>query len=146
MTLLDYVTSERGKDLGLLVLRVGFGLGMIYHGWGKVAGGAEGVIAFASSAGFPLPTFFGWAAALSEFAGGLGLLLGLLARPSALFITCTMGTAAFVRHWSDPFGQKELALTYLFASLCVLVAGAGFYSLDRVLFVDQSDGADQGGA
>jgi putative oxidoreductase len=130
--------SDRGKQLGLLILRLGFGIGMIYHGYGKVMGGAEGVIGFASSVGFPLPFLFGWAAALAEFAGGIGLVLGLLTRPSAFFISFTMVIAAFVRHLNDPFGEKELALAYLVASLCLLIAGAGRYSLDYLWFY-QSD-------
>jgi len=126
--------SDRGKELALLLLRLGFGAGMIYHGYGKVIGGAEGVIGFAEAYGFPLPVVFGWAGALSEFLGGIGLVLGALTRPSAFLIGCTMFTAAFVRHSGDPFSDKELALTYLVASLCILIAGAGRYSLDQSLF------------
>lgn len=140
MNLLSLLTSDRGKQLGLLILRVGFGAGMIYHGYGKVTGGATGVIGFASAAGFPFPAFFGWAAALAEFAGGIGLVAGLLTRPSAFFVSCTMFTAAFVRHADDPFSQKELALAYLVAGLSILVAGAGKYSLDHLLFsTDEND-------
>jgi putative oxidoreductase len=134
MNIGQWLFSERGKDFGLLLLRIGFGAGMVYHGWGKVAGGAEGVIGFAASVGFPAPAFFGWAAALSEFLGGIGLLLGLLTRPSAFFIGCTMVTAAFVRHAEDPFGVQEKPLAYLVAAVCLLIAGAGYYSLDRILF------------
>lgn len=133
---MNLLFTNRGKDLALLVLRLGFGLGMIYHGYGKVAAGADGTIAFATAAGFPLPVLFGWAAALSEFLGGLGLLLGLLTRPSAFFIACTMTAAVLIRHAEDPFGQKEKALAYLVAALALLIAGAGQYSLDRYLIAD----------
>ncbi|MFB6345174.1 MAG: DoxX family protein [bacterium] len=136
---MKWLFSENGKDLGLLILRIGFGLGMVYHGYGKVMGGATGTIAFAESAGFPMPVVFGWAGALSEFLGGIGLLLGLLTRPSALFVSFTMVTAAFVRHLSDPFSEKELALAYLVAALCLLVAGAGQYSLDNYWFRQDSE-------
>lgn len=133
---MKWIWADRGADLGLLLLRIGFGVGMVYHGYGKIAAGAEGTIAFAASVGFPLPAFFGWAATLTEFLGGLGLLLGLLTRPSAFFIACTMTTAAFVRHANDPFGEKEKALAYLVAALALLVAGAGRYSLDQLLKTD----------
>lgn len=133
---MNLLFTNRGKDLALLILRVGFGLGMIYHGYGKVAGGAEGTIAFATTAGFPLPVLFGWAGALSEFLGGIGLVLGLFARPSAFFVACTMTTAAFVRHAADPFGEKEKALAYLVVALAILVAGAGRYSIDRYFLAD----------
>jgi putative oxidoreductase len=133
---MNFLFTDRGKDFALLVLRIGFGLGMVYHGYGKVAGGAEGTIAFATSVGFPLPVFFGWAGALSEFVGGLGLLLGLFTRPSSFFIACTMGVAAFVRHAGDPLGDKEKALAYLVVALGLLIAGAGKYSVDRYMLAE----------
>ncbi len=117
-------------DTGLLILRVAFGAGMVYHGYGKVTGDlskfAEGVAAL----GFPLPLFFAWAAALSEFLGGLFLMAGLLTRPSAAFIAFTMAVAAFGRHAADPFQKKELALAYLFAALCLIFTGPGRHSAD----------------
>lgn len=143
MKLTQLLTTERGKDLGLFLLRIGFGAGMVYHGYGKVASGAEGVIGFAASAGFPLPFLFGWAGALSEFLGGLFLVTGLLTRPSAFFIASTMFTAAFVRHWNDPFSDKELALTYMTASICILIAGAGKYSIDQYIFKSSNTSSEE---
>src|SRR3989338_5873123 len=90
--------KECMTDIGLLWLRVLTGLGMAYHGYGKVFGGSmdkmtEGVAAM----GFPAPEFFAWAAALSEFAGGILLVLGLFTRPAALFILITMAVAVFIK-------------------------------------------------
>jgi len=107
------------------------GLGMAYHGYGKVFGGnmhkmAEGVAAM----GFPAPEFFAWAAALSEFAGGILLALGLFTRPAALFILITMGVAAFIKHGADPFQKKELALAYFVAAGALALMGAGKYAFD----------------
>ena len=49
------------------------------------------------------PTFFGWAAILSEFVGGILLAVGLLTRPAAAFSFATL--AALVagpgRFWLD---------------------------------------------
>ena len=45
------------------------------HGLGKIQD-PSGVIKFATNAGFPMPTLFGWAAAVSEFFLGLTLALG----------------------------------------------------------------------
>src|SRR3989338_2225058 len=98
-------------DAGLLWLRVLRGAAMVYHGYGKVFGGhMEGMIQGVAGMGFHAPVFFAWAAALSEFAGGILLVLGLFTRPAALFILITMGVAAFVAHANDPFTPKELAL------------------------------------
>jgi len=118
-------------DLGLLWLRVLMGGGITYHGYGKVFGGkidkfAEGV----ASMGFPTPELFAWAAALSEFLGGICIALGLFTRPAALCIFATMVVAAFVKHADDPFKRKELALAYWTISGALIGLGAGKFSLD----------------
>lgn len=119
-------------DTGLLLLRVAFGAGIAYHGFGKVTGDmtkfAEGV----ARLGFPLPLVFAWAAALAEFLGGIFLTIGLLTRPSALFIAFTMAVAAFGAHGADPFKKKELALAYLFAAAVIFLTGAGRFAVDSL--------------
>ena len=91
-------------DEGLFLLRLGFGLGIAYHGYGKIFGGYMGKFAMGVAAlGIPFPEFFAWAAALSEFVGGLLLVLGLLTRPAAFFIMSTMLVAVFGQHLLDPF-------------------------------------------
>ena len=120
-------------DAGLLILRVGVGLAMAFaHGLGKIPV-SEGFVGATAALGFPFPVLFAWAAALSEFLGGLLLAVGLVTRPAAFFLACTMATAFFVQHGADPFGDKELAFVYLVASLALLAAGPGRYSVDRSL-------------
>lgn len=102
------------------------------HGLGKTPPPAP-LVEGLSAMGFPMPEVFAWLAALSEFAGGILLALGLLTRPAALFMTVTMGVAAFVAHASDPFEKKEMALLYLFISLFFLLHGAGRWSVDYII-------------
>ncbi len=117
-------------DFGLLIVRVLAGLSLaVAHGWGKLPPSA-GFIEGTANMGFPAPTFFAWMAALSEFGGGLLLALGLATRPAAFLIACTMATAGFVRHASDPYGKKELALVYLGVALLFLFSGSGRFGLD----------------
>jgi len=126
--------KECRADLGLLWLRVFTGLGMAYHGYGKVFGGRmAGMVEGVAAMGFPMPEFFAWAAAYSEFAGGILLALGLFTQPAALFILFTMGVAAFIKHGADPFKVKELALAYFVAAGAVMLLGAGKLSLDHVI-------------
>jgi len=126
--------KEAVPGLGLLILRLAFGLGIARHGYGKVfEGGATSMVETVGKLGFPAPLLFAWAAALSEFAGGLLVALGLATRVAALFIAATMGTAAFVFHAQDPLARKELALAYLASSLALLCTGPGPFSLDRLL-------------
>ena len=127
-------TSPLGIDLGLLVVRASFGLALaLAHGYGKLVN-PERFIQGLTTRGFPLPGFFGWAAIVSEFVGGLLLALGLLTRPAAALVLVTLSVAAFDVHADDPFKKKELALAYAVVGLALLVTGAGRLSLDQHLF------------
>jgi putative oxidoreductase len=120
-------------NTGLLVLRILTGLFIAFaHGINKIPP-SEGFINLISSMGFPFAVFFAWIAALSEFAGGLLLIPGLLTRPSAFMLSITMLVAAFLRHAADPFARKELALLYFFIFLFLLLLGGGKFSLDYLL-------------
>ena len=120
-------------DIAFLLLRVLAGLALAYfHGLGKVPpspGFVEGVAAM----GLPLPVVFAWAAGLAELVGGVLLAVGLLTRPASFFILVTMGVAFFLRHADDPFLDKEKAYLYGAIALFFLLAGAGRFSLDRLM-------------
>ena len=126
--------EQKALNAGLLWLRVLIGVGMAHHGYGKVFGGhipqfAEGVAAMR----FPMPLVFAWAAALSEFAGGIFLALGLFTRVAAFFVFFTMGVAAFIHHSKDALQVKELALLYWAASGALILTGGGAWAAERLL-------------
>jgi putative oxidoreductase len=123
--------SVRGKtDLGLLVLRLGFGLTLAFgHGLPKLFT-FEKHVHSVTKHGFPLPEVMAAISMLSELVGGLFLALGLLTRPAAVFVISTMLGAAFVVHGGDPFKKKELALAYALVAVVLLVTGPGRHSLD----------------
>ena len=126
--------TSKATDLGLLVLRVGVGLTMaLAHGLGKIPP-SEGFVGATGAMGFPLPIVFAWAAALSEFLGGLFIAVGVLTRPAAVMLALTMAVARFVQHGSDPFADGELALVYLFVAVALAFTGAGRYSLDQMFW------------
>jgi putative oxidoreductase len=118
-------------SLGSLILRLFVGTSMAFaHGLGKLPPSQQFVDGV-TTIGFPLPEFFAWAAAISEFLGGLLIVAGLFTRYAALFLGITMIVAAFMVHGADPFQVKELAFFYLFACLTLLFQGAGRFSLDN---------------
>ena len=120
--------------IGLLILRLMMGAGIVRHGYGKVVEGhASDMVGAIGKMGFPVPLLFAWAAGLSEFLGGILIVLGLATRVGALFVGITMAVAAFMFHAHDALGVKELALGYLAMALTLLGTGAGPYSLDRLL-------------
>jgi len=122
-------------NVGLLLLRLFFGLTLAFgHGQGKVFGDSAQLISGVEGMGFPAPAFFAWAAALSEFLGGILLALGLGTRVAAVMIACTMIVAAFIAHSADPFGKRELSLAYLTVAVALFVAGPGRLSLDNAIF------------
>lgn len=83
--------------------------------------------------GFPAPRFFAWCAALSEFIGGILLVLGLLTRPAAFFNAVTTFVAAFVFHQADVTGKGLLATLFFALALALCFAGPGSLSLDALI-------------
>jgi putative oxidoreductase len=120
-------------NAGLTILRVFAGLSlMLGHGIAKLPPSA-GMIENTSKMGFPAPTLFSWAAAMSEFLGGAFLAIGLFTRLSSLFIILTMLTALYHVHFADPYAKQELAFVYFFIALAYLLKGAGDWSADALL-------------
>lgn len=130
-------TGSFPGDFGLLVVRLTVGGYMAAsHGWGKIFGGAgfgpsAEMISGVAGLGFPAPTVFAWAAALSEFLGGALIALGLLTRPAAAMMAFTMLVAAF--GVNSGWSAREMALLFFAPCLLLLLIGAGRISVDRFL-------------
>ena len=119
-------------SLGLLWLRLVAGFGLATHGYQLLFGGHMAEFALGVRAmHFPAPLFFAWAAALSEFLGGILVALGLKTRIAGAFALVTLAVAVFIRHAGDPFHVKELALLYLGAFGALILLGSGKFALDR---------------
>lgn len=90
--------TNYSPDFGLLVLRIGIGGMFLLHGYPKLVGGAEKWEGLAQY-GLPfLPegyicVFFGLAAAITEFFGGLLLILGGYHRIACGALAITMAVA-----------------------------------------------------
>ena len=120
-------------NVGLAILRVFVGLSMaLGHGLGKIPP-SERFVSIIENLGFPLPEFFAWMAAFSEFGGGLLLALGFLTRPGAFLICSTMLVAGFLQHAADPFSTKEMAFLYLVITGMFVVVGSGKYGVDTLI-------------
>lgn len=131
-------------DLGLLVLRVVLGLMFIGHGSQKFFGlyggaGLNGTIKWIDSMGLRPAWFWGLVASLSEFGGGVLLLLGLFTPLGSLGIIAAMLVAIVQVHWSKGFwntkGGIEFPLTNIAGALTLALTGPGKYSLDSVFHV-----------
>ena len=125
---------------GLLVLRLIVGAALVQHGWTKIQK------PFNWMPGSSMPGFLQALAALSEFGGGLALIVGLLAPVAAFGILCTMAVATWTHFsrgdpWvpSGPGPAYELALCYFGVALTLLLTGPGEFSLDALLLRRKSD-------
>ena len=125
--------STKAVDVGMALLRVVAGAALsINHGAAKMTHPSK-IIDNARDLGLPAPTFFGWMAAISECIGGALLALGLVTRPAAFLVACTMATAAFLAHAGAGFSTREPALLFLCVALLYLIAGSGRYGVDALL-------------
>jgi putative oxidoreductase len=126
--------GSTGSDLAWALVRVTFGLSLAFgHGFDKVFGGnMERFAAGVAALGFPAPAFFAWAAALSEFVGGLLVAVGMFTRPAAALAGFTMLVALY-RHRAGPFSGMEMALLFFTVMVLAIAVGGGRYSVDATL-------------
>jgi putative oxidoreductase len=132
---------DLARSLGLLILRLGIGLYLLAHGWGKlqmIIGGKFD--AFMDPIGLGTGTSLVLAGFAEFICGGL-LLLGLATRLAAIPVVITMAVAAIFVHGADPWlvsnatnGSKEPALLYLIPALALIFTGPGRFAVDAVIW------------
>lgn len=124
----------------LLAIRLYWGFQFAQSGWGKFHNIAK-IAGFFASLNIPFPAFNAHFVSGLELVGGILLMLGLFSRPIALLLAGNMLVAywtadreALTSIFSDP-GKFYVAdpYTFLFASLMVLIFGAGLFSLDALV-------------
>ncbi len=137
--------SQTMRDTGYLIIRVGIGFMIMLHGFPKIMGGPETWEQIGGAMGNLgitfAPVFWGLMAALTEFLGGICLMLGLFHRIAALFLTFTMFVAV-VMHISigDPFMPKiayPLELGIVFIGLFFM--GPRKWAIDNVIRKKKQD-------
>jgi putative oxidoreductase len=125
-----------GSRYAPVLIRLIVGVVGVLHGWPKLKD-LTSFIENVRGLGIPLPELFATAAALSEFLGGLALIIGFCTRYAAFFFACTMAVAVFRVHWAAGFFAKdsgyEYPLTLLVAALSLMLSGSGPISFDSLL-------------
>ena len=127
-------SHAKNIDLSLLILRIAGGTLMLTHGIGKIAPlfGSDPIQ-------FPDPIGLGATTSLAltvfaEVVCAILLILGFATRFAALPLLITMLVAVFIIHSADPFANQELPLLYASIYLVILIAGAGKFSIDNIIF------------
>ncbi|HJP85603.1 MAG TPA: DoxX family protein [Gemmatimonadaceae bacterium] len=129
-------------DLGLLVIRVVFGLIFAAHGAQKLFGwfggyGIAGTSGWLESSGFRPGKLFATLLGLTEFTAGLLLALGFLGPIGPAMIIAVMIVAMVTVHWKNAFfvgtNGIEHPLMFTVAAIGLALTGPGRYSLDYQL-------------
>lgn len=129
---LHLLFTDKGKDLALLILRIVFGVMMITHGLAKIADFAN------LSMGFPDPIGLGSKTSLiliicAEVGASALIIIGAITRLAAIPLIFGMVVAAFILHSPVSLSGSELPLIYLAFYICLLICGAGKYSVDGLI-------------
>jgi len=135
--------TNRYREDGLLLLRIGLGLMLLYHGTPKIFGGIETWTKLGAATNFVgigfAPAFFGFMAAIAEFGGGVLLILGFLVRPACAFLVINMTVAAALKFGTGAGlagASQAIELGIVFLSLILI--GPGKYSVDEKLAAPKS--------
>jgi putative oxidoreductase len=138
-------SSWSSVDLAALVVRVVLGFVFIAHGGQKLfgwfgGGGIHGTTAFLRIVGIPAPDTFAYVVAVTEFFGGVLLVVGLLTFVATLGLLIDMAVAiATVSHALSFFSQTrvgygwELNLALIGLAAALLIMGPGAWSLDALM-------------
>ena len=132
---------------GFTILRLAVGVVFFAHGSQKVLGifSGPGFSAWMqAAAGLHIPAPFAALAAIAEFFGALGLLLGFLTRIAAFGIAVDMIVAVAMVHLPNGFfmnwtGKQagegfEYHILVVASCLVLMIYGAGAASIDNALF------------
>ena len=131
-------------NFGLLIIRVVTGLIFFMHGYQKLfddglAATRDGFEAM----GVPLPAVTAVIAMVLELVGGIAMLFGVYTRIFSFLFSIEMIAAFFFVHVEHGFfvinGGFELVLLLAAASIGMLIAGGGNYSMDVAMRLPYSE-------
>ena len=126
---------ERFDDLGLFALRALTGAFLIHGVWDNIteAERMDEFAAFLQATGFPSPQIMAPLSVWTQFAAGLGLVLGCLTRWAGLLVIANFVVAVAMVHWSQGFRDWWPAIVLVAIGLLYATKGGGRWSLDALL-------------
>ncbi len=138
------MSDQDAIDLALLVLRCGIGAVMLAHGINHIFGGGKiaGTGRWFQSLGMRPGIVHAWLASLTEIAGGVALVLGLLTPLGGAAVVGVMLVALITNHRGNGFfifrpGEGwEYVMTLAIVGFAIAVIGPGEWSLDHAFDID----------
>jgi putative oxidoreductase len=159
-SLFRYATSPLPlpRDWYAIPLRLIVGYGFFEHGYAKLSRGPEGFIGILHAIGMPFPELLGWATVVVEIVGGLLILAGAFVPLASVPMITVLLVAIFTVHLPNGFSSIKLQafdaagahfgqpgyetdLLYVAGLLALCIAGAGPFSIDRLIGARRRSGA-----
>ena len=119
---------SKNTDLGLLVLRIGVGGLMLFHGIDKLIHGISFLVENMGA--------FGYAVYIGEVLAPIAILLGFRTRIAAVLLAITCVVAIATAHAQDIFSisehggyANELLMLYLLGAAALFFTGSGKYAV-----------------
>lgn len=134
------------ERLAVLILRLFLGFAFMMHGSQKVLGafggpGISGVAGMLTKLGLEPAQILAWVLSITEFVGGICLVLGFLTRFWAAGLVIDMGVAIAKVHMPNGFFASkngfELPLAFGVMALVILLTGPGSLSVDRATGIEK---------
>lgn len=124
----------KNQNIGLLILRIGLGLLMIFHGVAKLKNGVGGIEEMLGGAG--LPGFIAYGAYIGEIIAPILMIIGYRTKIASLLMIATMLIAIFLANADKissltPSGGLAIELPALFltGALALVFTGGGKLAL-----------------
>lgn len=124
--------SASAFNAALLLLRLVFGILLMYHGYGKLTHFNEMKSTFMDFMGIGSVASLSLAV-FAEFFCALFIVIGVFTRLAAIPVIILMCVVVLKVTHSDIFGNGETAMLYLAAYLTILILGPGKISVDGMV-------------
>lgn len=124
--------TDWAVSIALLVLRVGMGVMMLPHGYGKLVHFAERKNSFMNFLGMGSTVSLSLSL-FAEFFCAIFVIVGLFTRFAVLPLVIGMGVAVFNAHDAQIFGDGETPALYLAGFIAILLIGPGKVSADKLM-------------
>ena len=128
-SLFDISYKKSSFDLSMLILRLGFGILMIPHGYAKFVSFGEKQNDFMDFMGLGPATSL-VLAIFAELVCSALLVLGLFTRAATIPLIVTAIVITFLAHDGDVFGKGYGGFSYLLVYIVILLVGPGKFSVD----------------